>query len=119
MPLYHTRFLHLTVQTPIYAYITVPDTKERKRNYTTQEYQVTVENVRGKEDQYSLDKSGFTFVKAESGLKDFTDDEKIAEEYYPESIELIKKITGAIRVVIFDHSTSFLYKVNTFFSLLL
>lgn len=91
-----------------YAYITDPDTKERKRNYTTQEYQVTVENVRGKEDQYSLDKSGFTFVKAESGLKDFTDDEKIAQEYYPESIELIKKITGATRVVIFDHSTSLL-----------
>ena len=87
-----------------YAYVADPNTKERKRNFTSQDHEVQIENVRGKEDQYSLDKSGFAFVKAESTQKAFTDDEEIAREYYPESAELIKKLTGASRVVVFDHS---------------
>ena len=33
-----------------------------------------------------------------------TDDAEIEKEYYPESEELIKKVTGASRVVFFDHS---------------
>ena len=87
-----------------YAYVADPNTKERKRNFTSRDHEVQIENVRGKEDQYSLDKSGFAFVKAVSKQKAFTDNEEIAEEYYPESAELIKKLTGATRVVVFDHS---------------
>ena len=32
--------------------------------------------------------------------------EEIEREYYPESIALVKELTGASRVVLFDHSTS-------------
>lgn len=87
-----------------YAYVTDPETKERKRNFTQQDYQVEVEDVRGKEGSYALDSSGFQLVKAESKHKAFTNDGDIAREYYPESEELVKKLTGASRVVIFDHS---------------
>lgn len=96
------------------AYAIDPETKERKRNYSTQTHQVEMENVRGKEDSYTLDTAGFQFVKAEPKHKSFTNDEDIAREYYPESIELIKKITGASRVVVFDHSESNKNLMNTF-----
>jgi hypothetical protein len=42
----------------------------------------------------------------ESKVKGFYDQKEIEEVYYPESIELIKKVTGASKVVIFDHSVS-------------
>ncbi|KAF8901860.1 hypothetical protein CPB84DRAFT_1824491 [Gymnopilus junonius] len=34
----------------------------------------------------------------------FANDEDIVREYYPESIELIKKLTGASRIEIYDHT---------------
>ena len=34
----------------------------------------------------------------------FEDDAALEKEYYPESIALIKELTGASRVVVFDHS---------------
>ena len=79
-------------------------TGERDRNYTRTQYQVQIENIRGKEDTVSLDTTGFQFVHAPAQHKKFDNDEEVEREYYPESIELIKKITGASRVVLFDHS---------------
>jgi hypothetical protein len=75
-----------------------------KKNYTTTENEVAIENVRGKEDQYTLDNAGFQWLNAPAKHKSFQNDEEIKREYYPESIELLKKVTGASRVVIFDHS---------------
>ena len=34
----------------------------------------------------------------------FENDEEVEREYYPEPIELVKELTGASRVVPFDHS---------------
>lgn len=77
-----------------FAYVTDPETKERKRNFTQQTYQVEIEDLRGKEDTVSLDSAGFQLVKAESKHKTFKNDDDIMREYYPESIEHLKKITG-------------------------
>ncbi|KAJ3529184.1 hypothetical protein NMY22_g9102 [Coprinellus aureogranulatus] len=74
------------------------------RNYSNVYHEVTVENVRGKEDQFSLDTTGFQFLNSPANYKAFRDDDEVKAEYYPESIELIKKQTGASRVVIFDHT---------------
>ena len=79
-------------------------TGERDRNYTRTQYQVQIENIRGKESSLSLDNSGFQFFRSGAKHKSFANDEEIEREYYPESIELLKKLTGASRVVLFDHS---------------
>jgi len=65
---------------------------------------VVVHDARGKEEEFSIDTSGFQFVKYPSVEKDFTDDEEIKTKYYPEVEELLKKVTGAKRVFIFDHT---------------
>ena len=81
-----------------------PSTGERVRNFGVEARSVVIENVRGKEDTVSLDTTGFQFYKHTSKHTTFDNDEEIYREYYPESIELIKKLTGASRVELFDHS---------------
>ena len=86
-----------------------PQTGERKRNFTREDKHIPIENLRGKEESVSLDTAGFQFFHAPSEYKTFANDEEIKEVYYPESIELIKKLTGASRVELFDHSASLFY----------
>jgi len=52
----------------------------------------------------TLDTAGFQYFKHTSKHTSFANDEEIYQEYYPESIDLIKSLTGASRVVLFDHT---------------
>jgi len=78
---------------------------ESQNNFTRKFEEVEVENLRGRESEASLDKTGFQLISnSPSKHSGFTEDAAIEAEYYPEVIENIKKVTGASRVVIFDHS---------------
>ena len=81
-----------------------PSTGEVVKNYLKDVKSCVIENVRGKEDTLTLDTAGFQFYKHTSNHTTFANDDEIRREYYPESIELVKKLTGASRVEIFDHS---------------
>ncbi|TFK34703.1 hypothetical protein BDQ12DRAFT_689422 [Crucibulum laeve] len=81
-----------------------PNTGEREKNFERIEKDVVIENLRGNEDSVTLDTAGFQFFKSPAKHTTFTNDAEIEKEYYPESIELIKKLTGASRVVLFDHT---------------
>ncbi|KAH9477751.1 Hydroxylase/desaturase CTB9 [Psilocybe cubensis] len=92
---------------PYQKVITDPETGDRsfKRNWSGDERSnIVIENLRGKEETVSLDKTGFQFFQHTSNHTSFVNDEEIKAEYYPESVELIKKLTGATRVEIFDHT---------------
>jgi hypothetical protein len=86
------------------------------RNFEVEAKSVVIENVRGKEDSVSLDTAGFQFYKHTSKHTTFDNDEEIYRVYYPESIELIKKLTGASRVELFDHSKQFYVHACMFFA---
>jgi hypothetical protein len=78
---------------------------DRGKNYTHEAHEVQLENIRGKEDTVSLDTAGFQFYTSPTKYKgEFLDDKEIKGEYYAESAELLKKLTGASEIVIFDHS---------------
>ncbi|KAK2616137.1 hypothetical protein N8I77_002844 [Diaporthe amygdali] len=64
---------------------------------------VVIQDVTGYEDEYKLDKNGFQFVNHTSQEKDFDDEGKITGVYYPEVESLLKEVTGASRVVVFNH----------------
>lgn len=81
-----------------------PITGEKKTNIGQEEKEVVIENLRGKEETVSLDTTGFQYFHHPAQHKSFGNDEEIVREYYPESAELLKKLTGASRVEIFDHS---------------
>lgn len=81
-----------------------PLTGQRPQNWTQEPHEVQIENLRGKEDSVTLDTAGFQFGKEAAKHTSFTNDDEVEREYYPESIELVKRITGASRIVPFDHS---------------
>ncbi len=88
-----------------YQYINADATTgQRVRNFTQEPQEVGIENVRGRRIPIALDTAGFQFFKARAKHTAFSSDAEIEAEYYPESIELLKKLTGAGRVVLFDHS---------------
>jgi len=84
-----------------------PITGIRHQNWEYEPHFLDVENIRGKEASVTLDTAGFQFFHHPASHKSFANSKDIEREYYPESIEFLKKVTGASRVVIFDHSMSF------------
>ncbi|KAI0646358.1 hypothetical protein C8Q79DRAFT_909814 [Trametes meyenii] len=73
-------------------------------NFSKVPHAVPVENIRGKEDTVSLDTTGFQYFARAAKHTAFTNDADVEKEYYSESIELVKELTGASRVVPFDHT---------------
>jgi hypothetical protein len=52
----------------------------------------------------SLDENGFEFVRHATRVADFFDAAELKAVYYPEVEQLIKDVSGAVRVVVFDHT---------------
>ena len=87
-----------------YQYVQQPPEGKAPHNLGSEPHDVTVRDARGREDEFSLDKNGFQFVKYPSVEKEFDDDERIQNVYYPEVEKLLKEVAGAKRVFIFDHT---------------
>jgi hypothetical protein len=75
-----------------------------QRNYGDVTHIVPIRDIRGHESEYSLDKNGFQVVHSTTAEKEFNDEEKIKGGYYKEIEDLLKEVTGAHKVVIFDHT---------------
>ncbi|KAF5310188.1 hypothetical protein D9619_010595 [Psilocybe cf. subviscida] len=87
-----------------YTYRVEPITgTDPKRNFGAEEKDVVIENARGN-NELTLDSAGFQYFTDPAKHTSFTNEEEIVNEYYPETVELIKRRTGASRVVIFDHT---------------
>ncbi|MGH7095102.1 MAG: CmcJ/NvfI family oxidoreductase, partial [Stellaceae bacterium] len=70
----------------------------------SQTHRVTLHNGRPAADRFQLDRDGFRFVRHDTQIADFYDDDAIARAYYPEMEALVKQESGARRVVVFDHT---------------
>ncbi|KAJ7052797.1 hypothetical protein C8F01DRAFT_565938 [Mycena amicta] len=89
------------------AFQSINATKEtgvRNRNFTLEHHDVPIYDLRGQESDITLDTAGFQLFHSPAKHTTFATDEEIEREYYPESIELLKRLTGAGRVVLFDHT---------------
>ncbi|KAK4501053.1 hypothetical protein PRZ48_006859 [Zasmidium cellare] len=64
---------------------------------------VAVHDMRGREDEFSLGKQGFQLVRRQAKTQSFANDEEIKTSYYPEVETLMKEITGAHKIHIYDH----------------
>lgn len=67
------------------------------------EQSVVVRNGREVLSKLSLDTNGFVLTSHETAVKNFYDPDEVKSAYYPEVERLLKQVTGAERVVIFDH----------------
>ena len=77
----------------------------RRRSTGTYELRpVTITNARPLASELSLDVQGFVLVRHASAVTDFMDPAQLKGVYYPEIEGLVKRVSGASRVVIFDHT---------------
>jgi hypothetical protein len=65
---------------------------------------VVMRNARLHAGAFALDRDGFVFVRHDTKMRDFFDEDEIRRVYYPEMEALVKANSGASRVVIFDHT---------------
>lgn len=62
---------------------------------------VAIRNARLLAQPASLEREGFQLVREASAVGDFEDEAQVRERYYPESIALLRRLTGAAEAVIF------------------
>jgi hypothetical protein len=68
------------------------------------EHTVTIRDVRPVASALSLEREGFQLVTAPTVISDFYDQEAVRTRYYAETGSLLEELTGASRVVVFDHT---------------
>ena len=93
-------FAESTQKPVIYAY--EPPTGIPRTTVKSEAHSVAIRNARAAQD-LSLDREGFQLVHHETAVHDFYDRAEVEKVYYAEIEALLKKVTGAERVVIFDH----------------
>jgi hypothetical protein len=77
----------------------VPQTTAVYREHT-----VEIRDVRPVAATLSLEDEGFQLLTAPTSVTDFDDEEAIRTRYYAETVSLLEELTGASRVVVFDHT---------------
>lgn len=85
---------------------TKPNTEKRFEYYESkvEDVSTSVHDIRQHIDKYTLEKNGFQYVKdTVSGLQDAKTEDEIRELLLPATEELVKKVTGAHKVITFTH----------------
>ena len=81
-----------------------PNNIQRRTSGSYEKRSMQIRDGRAHAETFSLDRQGFVLVDHATAMKDFFDPEELKRVYYPEAIELIRRLSGATRVVLFDHT---------------
>ncbi len=76
----------------------------RRQTGETETRPMRIHNGRLRADQFSLDRNGFVLVDHPTRVADFFDPAQLTDVYYAEIERLVKHVSGAARVVVFDHT---------------
>jgi hypothetical protein len=90
-----------------FNYVETPPPGQPERNYRDEAFSVTLQDVRGREGDFSLDKDSFQTLKniPDTTETDFASDDSIRRSYYPEVEQiLLDHVPGCERIFIFDHT---------------
>jgi len=80
-----------------------PNNIRRRTSGTEERHRVEIAN--GREARgLALDANGFVLVEHRTAVRDFFDTEEPKRVYYPEVEALIRRVAGASRVLVFDHT---------------
>jgi hypothetical protein len=90
-------------QKPLRYLCTVPP-GALELNWKLGEASVTMYDGRARLESLSLDQQGFTMIQAPTAMTDFYDQDQVLKTYYPEIEQLVRKATGAQKVVVFDYN---------------
>ena len=97
-------FNYLADPTQRPAYHVNPDRSKPVERPAQSQHTIPVYNGRDVQDQLSLDVHGLMLTKRETSVSNFYDPEEVKKVYYPEAAQLVKDVTDASKVVVFDHN---------------
>ncbi|KAJ5207807.1 hypothetical protein N7449_002186 [Penicillium cf. viridicatum] len=79
-----------------------PKDNPKEMEVLAEMHKVHVQDIRGQESSYTLDKNGFVYLSHEMPeLDKVSDEEHVKDAIIPKTEELVRKITGATRTVTF------------------
>jgi len=87
-----------------FTYMYEPPAGEPAMSLRSNRYPASISNGRLILGDLSLDRQGFVLVNHDTAVRDFYDADEVRKLYYPEVEQLVKKATGAMRVIAFDHN---------------
>ena len=87
-----------------YTYAYQPPEGVAATNAVSAARTVRIESARAIADELSLDVQGLAVVGHRSAVRDFWDEAQTLALGHPETAQLVKDVTGASRVVVFDHT---------------
>src|SRR5260370_3935783 len=88
----------------VFTIVAGPGGQDVRSGGTPDPRRVTIHNGRLHEKNFGLERHGFRFLRHDTKVKEFYDEDEIRRVYYPEMEALIKAESGAKRVVVFDHT---------------
>jgi hypothetical protein len=88
--------------TKIFTETGAPGANDRRNGGTPDPRPVTLRN--GRHLDFTLERDGFHFIRHDTKVADFFDEAEVRRVYYPEMEALVKAESGAVRVVVFDHT---------------
>jgi hypothetical protein len=81
-----------------------PNNIHRREVGRQEQRAVEIRNGRPQAPEFSLDVHGFAFRAHRTAMRDFFDADELKRVYYPEIERLVREVSGAVRVVPFDHT---------------
>lgn len=90
--------------TEVFTYTGGPGSLDVRSGGQVDPRKVVMQNGRPHVNEFKLDVDGFRFVRHDTKVRNFLDEDEIKRVYYPEMVDLIKAESGAKRVVVFDHT---------------
>jgi hypothetical protein len=90
--------------TKVFTITAGPGGSDVRSGGTPDPRKMVMHNGRPHVKDFALERDGFHFVRHDTSVVDFYDENEIKRVYYPEMEALIKAESGAKRVVVFDHT---------------
>ena len=88
----------------VFTIVASPGGSDTRSGGMPDPHRVTIHNGRPHAKDFVLERHGFRFVRHDTKVEEFYDENQIRRVYYPEMEALIKAESGAKRVVVFDHT---------------
>jgi hypothetical protein len=86
------------------TYVAAPGGRDQRIGGDGETHSVVIHNGRLRAARFEFEREGFRFVGSPTRVADFYDDDEVRRVYYPECEALIRRESGAKRVVVFDHT---------------
>jgi hypothetical protein len=75
-----------------------------RQNQVYEAHKLPIRNARAIAQYLSLEREGFAYAAHKSAVRNFYDEDEVRRVYYPEAEQLLADVTGAKKVLVFDHN---------------